>query len=126
MKRFNTAYRAAKHHAETKGRLKEFEENGGAYIRKLVSAEVILPVEDKRGNIVEWDLFEGTEWFVFDEDGDVVSNHYKTKKAAMKSLGVESSTRIDTGVYRADGTDKYVARHNSFYEWWDGMELASE
>jgi len=121
MNEFVYAHRAAQHFAsefDDQARLDKLGILG--YTDLLVLGEhKVVPVHDDRGYQVAWklhaDYVTDDRWYLYDSDGSQVDGPFSTKKRTLKSVGEDSSTKIDTGIYSAGRY--YVARKNRFSEW---------
>lgn len=125
MKSHQAAYSAAKEYAKVHNEMDEFEEDMLGYIDRLhdqgkiqeVPNDFFSPAPAPRGSPY-WVALTGEEWYVWDKYGqNKLQGPFSKKKEALRSVGAETSTYKDTGVYYLSEEEMYVARENAFNNW---------
>lgn len=117
MKTYSTAYAAASAHATRHDKRDEFNENMLDYIDKLVFSGVIVEWPNENRGSPDWIVKDGSNWYLFHEDGSVDKGPFATKKKAMRKVPDESAKYRDTSVYYLPKYRGYVAKRNEFEAW---------
>lgn len=117
MKTYSTAYQAAKAYASKHDERDELEKNMLDYIDKLVLGKVLVTWPNDTHGSPDWIIKDGSNWYLFSEEGVAIKGPFERKKDAMRKVPEESAKRRETGVYYLPKSRGYVARKNAFKEW---------
>lgn len=117
MRKYATAYQAAKAYAKENNEKDEFEKSYNDYTDTLYTEGLIKEIQSDTWGSPRWIVHDGTGWYVFDQNGKTIHGPYEKKKIAMSAINEDTSSHITAGVYKAENSGFYVARKNAFEEW---------